>query len=170
MQETPSSTSAPGRSRKGLRIALVLSLALNLLLIGVMAGGVMRYAHRPPPAEMQTDYRSLWRALPAEARADLRAAVRDYGVAGERPARLSPEERRARVHRTHADIIALLRAEPFDADAFQNVLDSERNALMGRLQAARQAFAARVAGLTAGERAAMAADLEQVWADRLPER
>jgi uncharacterized membrane protein len=169
MRETPS-TSAHGGVRKGLRFALILSLAVNLLLIGMMAGGVMRYAHRPPPGDQGTDFRSLWRAMPADARAELHAAARERGFPSERAPRLSREERRARTERTHAEIIALLRSDPFEAEAFERVLDGEREAVMRRLQAARQAFAARVADLTPAERAAMAVELARVWEDRLPGR
>lgn len=169
MSETHISSGPSGRHR-GLRWALIASLALNLLLIGVLAGGVMRYAQRPPVLTMQTDYRSLWRALPGDARAQLRETARDGGFAGGARPHRGPEERRAALARMNAQIIAVLRGQPFDAEGFAALLDGERDALERRMLAVRAAFVARVAALTAAERAAMADELERVWADRLPRR
>lgn len=156
--------------RRGLRIALILSLAVNLMLIGVLVGGVIRYAHRPPTVAMQTDFRNLWRALPSDARTNLRETVRDPGFPSDRRPRPSREERRERVERMNADIIAALRADPFDGEVLAVLLDGERDAITRRMQAARAAFVAQVAALSSAERAEMARSLERAWDDRLPQR
>jgi len=162
-------TPTPAKPR-GLRIALIASLMVNLLLIGILAGGVMRFARHEPPVPGQPDYRSLWRALPDRAQEDLRAQSRDRGFPGDRDGRPSHEDRRARMEATNARIIALLRSDPFDAAGFTAALTGDREALARRLDAARLAFAERVAALTPAERQAMAAQLETDWADRLPRR
>lgn len=160
---------APAR-RRGLRIALIVSLMANLLLVGILAGGVMRYARFDPPVPGQPDYRALWHALPDRAQDELRALSRERGFPGDHASRPSREERRARFEAANARIIALLRAEPFDAEAFGAVLNGDREALERRLNAARRAFAEQVAHLSPAERQAMAARLEADWGDRLPRR
>lgn len=163
--QTPKTApSAPGRARRGLRIALVASLMLNLLLVGMMAGGVMRYSRMVPPPEAEPDFRTLWRALPDPARRDLRTMAREHGFGGDHGPRLSRDERRARQAETNARIITLLRTDPFDAEAFAALLDGDRAAMARRLDAARSAFARRVADLSPAERQAMAAEVEARWA------
>ncbi|GAB4264288.1 MAG: hypothetical protein Kow0013_11380 [Pararhodobacter sp.] len=156
-----------GKPRRALRIALILSLMLNLLLIGVIGGGVMRFARfEPPHIPGQPDVRALWRALPEHAQRDLRAMARERGFPGEHGPRLSREERRARMDAANARILDLLRADQFDAEAFAVALLGERDALDRRMEAAREAFANEIANLTPSERAAMADRLEASWRTR----
>lgn len=161
--QTPKS----GTSRRGLRIALVVSLMVNLLLIGVMIGGLMRVTHQRPPV-VDPDMRALWHALPSEARDRLRARMASGGPEGgpERP--ISREERRALRMQENARILALLRAQPFDVDAFSAALDADHGAMRRRMDAARRAFAQQVGALTAAQRQEMATQLESDWAQHLP--
>lgn len=159
---------APRKPGRGLRIALVASVMLNLLVLGVLAGGAMRAAHFDPQLPGQPDVRALWRALPSGARSELRAMGREQGFPGEHGPRPSREERNARAAAMNARILAALRAEPFDAEAFVTLMHGDRDALQRRLDAAHEAFAAEIAGLSPAERAAMAARLAEIWHDRLP--
>lgn len=143
------------------KIALVVSLSLNLLLIGALAGGAMRASRFQPAMEGQADYRALWRALPDEARAQMRAQARERGGGGERPQRRSREERREISRARNQQIIALLRADPFDSAAFAQVLTQDRRALEDRLNATRLAFVSQVEGLDHTARQTMADALEQ---------
>ena len=141
---------------RGLRIALVLSLMLNLLVIGVLIGGVMRVARvEPMMATDQPDIRSLWRVLPDGARAELRsmARTRGFGDGGPRPSR---DERRARAAEATAALVAAFRAEPFDPEGFARLMTGDRAAHIRRVDAANAAFAAEVARLSPGDRQAMA--------------
>ena len=159
-------TPKPARSRRGLRIALVLSLMVNVLLIGVLAGGMMRVSHFVPSPHVQPDFRSLWRALPDEARDDLRAMARTGGFPDEPGGRPSREDRRARVAAVNTAIIEMLRRDTFDSEAFAALLGSERDHVAHRLDAAQAAFAARVNALTHEQRLEMAETLEDNWRDR----
>lgn len=165
MTEFPNPPSAP-RSRRGLRVALVLSLMVNVLLIGVMAGGVMRFARFEPPISAQPDFRSLWRALPGEARNELRAMSREHRFPGEHGPRGSREDRRARAEAMNVRIMEMLRAEPFDRDAFAALLGGERDAMARRMEAAQTAFTDRVAALSHDERVEMAERLQSSWEHR----
>jgi len=163
----PPAAPRPRKPGRGLRVALMLSVMLNLLVVGVLAGGALRGPHGGPPGlPGQPDIRALWRALPAEARADLRDMGRERGFPGERMPRPSREERRARADEINAGILAALRAEPFDAAAFSRLIDGDREALARRLDAAREAFAAEVAALSPAERQAMAERLQEYWSRR----
>jgi len=160
---------APRRRGRGLRIALVLSLAVNLLVIGVVAGGAWKMRNfdggRPPHG--QVDIRALWQAMPRDARSALRERNREDGLHPDRPSR---EERRARMAELNAQLIEALRREPFDAEAFATLMQGDRAALERRLAAANAAFAAQLAGLSPAQRQALAGELEEEWEDRLPRR
>ncbi|WP_417587853.1 hypothetical protein [Pararhodobacter oceanensis] len=173
---------AVSRSRRGLRIALIGSLVVNVLVIGVLIGGAMRAAHYAPPRP-PSDFRALWRAMPEEARSDLRALNRgthDRGTHGtrgdrqgergsDRPSERRSDDRRseryaerlARAQEANREIIALLRGEPFDTAGFTQVLGAQRQRNHQRLQEAEAAFAQRVSELTPAERQQMAEELER---------
>jgi len=167
---TPPSAQQPvARRRKAIRVVLIASLMANVLLIGIMAGGMIRFHRFAPPPTPTTDFRSLWRALPDDARADLRALALDHRVGGGPSTRLSREERRARSEQVNASILERLRSETFDTAGFAALLSGEREFQMQRINAAREAFAARVADLTFEQRLQMADTLAQSW-ERRPSR
>lgn len=152
------------RAARGLRIALYVSLILNVLLMGVLVGGAFRNARIAELTPMRPDFRQLWRALPEPVQDDLRAHSREQGFHdggrdGDR--RPSREERAARIEAMNARVLAILRAQPFDVDAFSAYLDGDREAAQARIEAARAAFAERVAQMSDAERAEMADRLER---------
>lgn len=157
MTETPLPPNPP--RRRGLKIALVLSLAVNLLLVGLLAGGAMRVARLDDMAGGRPDLRALWRAIPDETRDRLRETARESGLADahRRPDR---DMRRARAAQMNAALAAALRAEPFDAQAFASLLSGDRDEAARRVDAAHQVLAAQIQALTAAERATMAARFE----------
>ena len=157
------------RKRRILRVVLVLSLMINLLLIGVMAGGILRSGqfHPGPP---QSDFRSLWRALPDDVRDTLRSQARRDGRPGAEGPRLSHAERRARSRAIDAQILEMLRADEFDVAGFAALLGGERERIAARLDAAQQAFAQGVGGMDRAQRLQMATRLEELWRDRMPRR
>lgn len=146
------------RAGRGLKIVLALSLALNLLVIGVIGGGIFKHGRSPARMEPTSELRALWWALPDEARRDLRGALGPGQDGGARPP--NREERRARAAERMAQLGAMLRADPFDAEAFAALLEDERDSRAQRIDLAHAAFVARLARLSADERAAMAERLE----------
>jgi uncharacterized membrane protein len=145
--------------RRGLKIALVLSLAVNLMLIGLLAGGAMRAARLDEVAGGRPDLRALWRAMPDELRDQLRETARDSGLAGAhmRPDR---EARRDRAAMLNAALASALRAEPFDTQGFASLLAGDRDAAARRIDAAHQVLAGQIQALSAADRAALAARFE----------
>ena len=152
----------PRKPGRRLRLALIASLAVNLLVIGVLAGGAWRSKQFEPGPPGQPDIRALWHAMPREARSELRERSRERGPMGERPSR---EERRERAAAMNASLLAALRSEPFDPAQFAALMQGDRDALQQRIDAANAAFAAQLAALTPAQRAEMADELEERWDD-----
>lgn len=120
MSETP-------HSNRWMRLALIGSLALNLLIIGIFIGasfrdpGPDRRTRGPgapgPGGAVPGDLRSLAFAMPDAPRAALRAELES------RPGKF--REGRKRVNETRARFVAALEAEPFDITAIQAIFTEQ---------------------------------------------
>ena len=145
------SPSQKPRSGRGIKIALGLSLALNLLVAGVVAGGMLR-ARMQPDAAPRTMMAALWGALPDPLRDDLRGQFA--------PMRQGREG--AREHRAAqaAALSQALRAEAFDPATLEALLGDPAGRELRAAQM-RQALVAAISGLTPPERAALAARFEE---------
>ena len=143
----------PRRPGRGLRLALIASLALNLLFLGLIAGGAMTADQRRAGPGGGPDMRALWRALPDENRQAMR---RQFRAAGDDAAPDGRADRREELAALDAELLALLRAEDFDAPGFAALLNDRRAAMAGRAEAAQALFVAQLATLDRAERAAMA--------------
>ncbi|MDR5652020.1 periplasmic heavy metal sensor [Ruixingdingia sedimenti] len=144
-------TPAPPRPGRWLRIALVVSLALNLAVAGGVAGVMLRHAGDGPPP--RTIGFGPWSAaLSKEDRAALREAYR-----GER-GRLAAGWRQDAADR--AELLRILRADPFDPAAF-DTLNARMDARMrDRMQTGERLLRERILTMTPAERAAFADRLE----------
>ena len=162
-QKASPQASPQERPKRGLRLALLASLMVNVLVIGVLAGGAVRMHGAEPPPQRQPDIRSLLRAMPDEARRALRQPMRDES---DRTPRESREERRAQAAATNDRILQALRSEPFDQAAFVSLLQGDREAMQRRIDTANAAFARQLETLDSAERRAMADRLEEEWQDR----
>ncbi len=144
---------SPGRPR--LKWALIASLGLNLVFVGLIAGAVFR---GPPSPSLP----GLWhyaRALPDPYRHDLGRALRDSrrDWAGPRDA----------LRGQQTAMSAALTAEPFDPEAVAGILARE-STLTGDLSArAGEMLLAEIVRMSPAERAAYA---EALAADRGPGR
>ncbi|MCC5969790.1 MAG: periplasmic heavy metal sensor [Pararhodobacter sp.] len=165
MAQPDNSSPHPARRGRLMRIVLVASLALNLLVLGVLAGGMWK-AGQMQRAGSPSDLRALWQALPEASRRDMRPADAQ-GPEGRAAQR---EERRAQAAARQAEMLSLLRAPEFDADAFGTLLETEHSERSERIARASQAFVARVAELDAAERATVADRLEEGRGRRSPRR
>ena len=134
------------------RTVLVLSLALNVAVIGSAIGMVVSgRAHDGPPQRMSFDFGPLGRVLEPEDRRAIGQAMRKRGA---QP--LDHDELSEKVR----DLATELRAEPFDADAFAQIMGSFRIRSQKIQQDAQTAFLARLAAMTPQARAALADRLE----------
>lgn len=139
-----------GSKRRWMPILLAVSLAVNLLVVGVILGTALRFrggdhARVPPGFGM-----ALYHALPKEDRKALRgelSALRSKGS-----------------NRRSQDFSALsqaLQAVPFDPAAVQILLDQQAQASSDLQMALHQQWLAQVAAMSDGER--------QIYAERLEE-
>lgn len=136
----------PGRV---MRIVLAISLTLNLLVVGMVAGVFWRHGHprdhRPPPLLAVT----LFRALPEADRTSLRDALHDRRDGG--------DARRADL----AAVAEALRARPFDRAAFETLLLRHEEVRAERQDAMRAAFLSRIAAMDDQERSDYADRVER---------
>lgn len=135
-----------------LRWVLVISLALNLLVLGLLGSWWLKWGlhggHHPPRVEHAGG--PLTRALSHEDRRaigrDMHAAYRDRG-----------ENRGARI----VMLAELIRAEPFDRAAVMAQLTAQRDALNERLSLGQSLLLDRLDQMDTAERAAYADRLEE---------
>lgn len=140
------------RTRLWLRLAFGASLALNLLVIGLVAGTAFRYGGkdgmRPPPSSFGA---TMYRQLSRDDRRALRAAMKNGG----------PKDQFARRKSEAQAIGAALRADPFDADAVETLLEGQASQRRDWQMSVQTAWMARLEKMSPAERTAYADRLEQ---------
>ncbi|MFT4959489.1 MAG: putative membrane protein [Paracoccaceae bacterium] len=123
-------------------VVLGLSLALNLLVIGLVVGTFIRFSdmegRRPPPHSMGA---AMYRELPKSDRVALRQN-------SQRHATHSMETRVAEA----AAIAAALRMHPFDEKAVQAVLDEQAEYRIGWQKTAQIAWLDQVSQMSSADR------------------
>lgn len=151
-------TSTSAKSPLWMRITLFVSLALNLLVVGLVAGffisgGPDKRADRAP-----RDIGSVFmRALDPE---DRRALRRDF------VSDLASQGRdREAVFTDLRTSLDVLRASPFDAIAFRQAIADHSTRRSQREEIGRRALAARIADMTDAERSAYADRIEDGLAE-----
>jgi uncharacterized membrane protein len=153
MSETPQ-TPPPGgtakpRAGRGIKIALAVSLALNLLVVGLVAGAVL---NRPGPGDAPA-IRTLGLgpfalALPREARDDIR-----HRIEGD----LEDVRRdRAEIGQSLLALRRALLAEPFDREAAARALGRSREAAAALQAQGHGALLDTLEDMTLDERVAVA--------------
>jgi Spy/CpxP family protein refolding chaperone len=144
------------RPARWLKVALVLSLGLNLLVIAAVIGAALGAPrmHDRMRGEVPREFgRSpLVSALAAE---DRRAVARELRRAAE-PLRENRADLRGRFER----LLEAIRAEPFDRAALEALLGAQREAGARRLKIAEAALLARLEAMSPEARAAYAARLD----------
>ncbi len=151
--------SAPPSSR-GLKIALALSVALNLGILGLVAGAWLGDGHQKGmPRDLS--FGPFSEALSLEDRRALRAALSERG--GE--FRKSREAARAEFD----SFLAVLRSDPFDPDALAAALSAIEARNAERLELGRSLIETRLVEMSADDRMAFADRLEQ-GLRRMPKR
>ncbi len=143
-----------------MRLLLLVSLAFNLLIVGLVAGALLsRGDHRAP--RFALDLGPYARALDPEDRREVAQKMRRDGEF--HPP--GPRTRRANLEA----FMAALTAEPFDIGAVSELLEAQRGQLSRLTEAAHDAFVAHLAEMSAADRAAFAERLSQDLRGR-PER
>ncbi|MEY4871132.1 MAG: hypothetical protein RLZZ563_462 [Pseudomonadota bacterium] len=144
---------APKPAGRGLRVALAVSVALNLLILGLVAGAVLRDGGPHGRMVRDLDFGPFTEALTPEDRDALR---RDF-------LRQAPDLRdmRRQMRDDFATLLEALRAEPFDVEALRGVVANQGDRMAARLELGQDLMLARIAAMTPAERAAFADRLER---------
>lgn len=140
------------------QILLVVSLGVNLLIVGLVVGAVLRGGPPPPPHRPPAD-RSF-------AVVGLRGYVRSLSETDHEALRRDIDKNKDRIQvgreaiRQHlSELAQSLRTQPFDAQAVQLVLDSQRTVVSDNISLGHHMLMSRIAIMTDAER--------QQFADRL---
>lgn len=154
LQDMAQPPAPPQKSLRGLRIALGVSVALNLLVVGVVAGAILRDGGPRDRMVRDLDLGPFTEALSP----DDRAAMRREFVAR------MPEmgEARRAMRAEFRDLLALLRAEPFDPEAMRQVMTGQRARMQERVDLGQELLLQRLESMTP--------DARQAFADRLEDR
>lgn len=129
-----------------LAVALAVSLLVNLVLVGFMAGRYSAGAVRPPSFDPMLGMRGAAGILSEQRREELRPRLRQFRAAG-------PSLKRLRgTQRTLSDAVT---ADPFEREKLESALASFRNDLLASQESSHGAFVDLVAALTPEERKRM---------------
>ncbi|WP_162792050.1 periplasmic heavy metal sensor [Pseudosulfitobacter sp. DSM 107133] len=137
------------RAPRWMRIAFGVSLALNLAVVGLLAGTFARFGGPPSHGPSIVNYAMPYvRALPREAQREIFRAVRDQ----------LPRDGHSRQSRRalYAEMIEALRADPFDPIRVQEILARQNAAAVLVQDAAHAAWLAHITNMTPESRAAYA--------------
>lgn len=145
-------TQSKTKMSRGARILLVASLALNLAVMGVVAGVVLGGGPKDRFQRFELGAGPLTRAMDDTRRGAVRDALRDSGA-------FRPADRDSMRRDTQA-LVTTLRAEDFDSAAFQDILTRQQNRLRDGQAAVVAAVTEQVSEMDAAERAAFADRLE----------
>ncbi len=154
MTERDSASKGPKVKLGWTGIVLFGSLAVNFLVIGVMAGALLAGPHdRDRTALRGLGYAPFMRALPEKDRSALHEAL-------ERDAD-SFRDNRAELRAQFEAFLAALRADPFDASEVGRLFSEQRNRITERQFLGQSYLLDRIATMSARERAAYADALDR---------
>lgn len=143
----------PVSSGKGVRIALGISVALNLAVVGLVAGALLRDGDPRARMVRDLDFGPFTEALSPRDRDALRREFVER----------APEMRDVR--RAMRDdletFLTVLRTEPFDPAALAVVMDNQDGRMARRIELGRDLLLDRLAAMPPEERAAFADRLER---------
>ena len=149
-------TDTPAPIRPLIRWVLGLSLALNLLIIGAIAGAFLRHGG-PPDRGGRFDaagYGAPYvQALSRADKRQMRKALKD--LRGSLPSR---KDRRA----LYGEMLTVLRADDFDRDRVLALFETQRGIALSVQSAAQDAWLAHISAMSLQERRAFADRLEEV--------
>lgn len=151
---------APRDPARWLRWALFVSVAVNLLVAGSVAGLMLTHGHRDDRHARGGDrgagFARYVRALGPEDRALLREAYRT-GRTGDEGG-----SRRAAHRADQADLLTALRADPFDSGAVGAVFERQIARMSVGMARGQALLLDRIAAMPPAQRAAFADRLEQM--------
>ncbi len=143
---------APQPGSRWLRIALAVSVALNLAVVGMVGGAFLKSGGDPRGGVRDLGFGPFTDALTKDDRAELRRAILD---------RLPEFRDLRRANKADfAGIVAALRAEPYDGKALKVMLDQQNQRTTDRLKLGQSLIFEYVSAMTPTDRLAFADRLE----------
>jgi len=147
----------PSRPARWVKPLLVVSLAVNLIVAGLIGGAMLRGG---PPEQMHPDrsvsalgLRLYLRALPADQRRQIAKDAR----ARRGEFKLGPKLIRAHMRA----LAAAVEAEPFDPETLRVVLSAQSASVAGNMAIGQDILIDRIAAMTEAERKEFAAALRK---------
>lgn len=143
-------------TKRWVQVLLVVSLAFNLLIVGIVGGAMMNWSkwrsHHPPRLDMAGG--PLTRALTREDRRAIGRQMRKAYREGDAPAVNMRAELDA--------LVSELKADPFDPSAVKDRLERHRGVFHDRFALGQTLLLERLSEMQPGERAAYADRLRDV--------
>ena len=140
------------------KILFGISLAINLLIIGALGGALSR-AGKGPMVKHRTSGFLYMRALNFEDKKVLRKKLfRNKD---------SRKIIRAKEHSSYSSAVKILKKDPFDRKAFENLLDEQTRYSKSELGSARAALVAQIANMTKEERLIYSQRLDDLVRNKL---
>lgn len=141
------------KNGKGLRVALALSVAVNLAILGLVAGVLLRDGPGMRGAMVRDlGFGPYTEALRPEDRKELRRALFEKAPEIRETRRLMREDMQA--------LLGLLRAEPFDGEAFHARMEAQQDRMEHQLELGQDLLQDFIAAMPPAERRAFADRLE----------
>ncbi|MFN4153123.1 MAG: periplasmic heavy metal sensor [Paracoccaceae bacterium] len=153
----PPSAKSPGR---WLKVALAVSLALNLAVAGTVAGVALRLHDSGRPDRVAVRDLSFGPFTEALTREQRRTMLRGFIEKGPGPGP-GLREMRAQMRGDFDAVLTALRAIPFDATAFRAAVEGQSNRIATRAEAGRDALVTLVLQMSDADRAAYVDRLEK---------
>ena len=155
VKESGAVSKANGRSGRGMKIALILSLTLNLLILGIVGGSILAHGGRDDPRRVrEVGFGPYSKALSR----DDRAALRESFLKAMPDLRKQREDARADMAR----LAAAIRTEPFDRAAVEAIMDGQAARIQSRMQLGRGLLLDRLDAMSPEARGALADRMEEL--------
>lgn len=148
-------TSTPGSAPRWMRIALAVSLALNLLVVGIVVGAITMHGRHDRERRIARDVAAAPFVMALDD-ADRRAVIDEL-----RSETGSLRENRRLIRARFGALLEALRAESFDRGTVETLLAEQRGAATVRQEVGERIFLDRLERMSAAERAAFADRLER---------
>ncbi len=149
----------PVRTPRWIKITLFVSIALNLIVIGLIGGTILRGPFAMPLVGPAGEFGVFQRAMPGEARNALRKALYDN--------RADFRSKRRELVAMRVELIEVLRTEPFDAARLDDIMSRQKAFWEELGSTAQHLMGEQIAAMTPDERAQFADNLEE-WMKRPP--
>jgi len=152
------SASTDFKPRNLWKILFGISLALNLLIVGAIGGAILRVGKGPMAKHHASGFLYM-RALNFEDKKALRKAIfRNKN---------SRKIIREKEHSSYISAVKILKKDPFDRKAFEDLLDEQTKHSKTRQSSARVALVAQITGMTKEERLIYSERLEDLVHNKL---